>query len=505
MNFKQKMEWEQLVKLQDREKANQYYYENIWPWEKETVLARYQDNDFPAVYGLILMVGSSPEPLILTISILKPEKVFFIYTREFEKNMERIIAETVLAQRPTQIDKPSQPIDSSDITEIYRLIKDCWKRWHQPASEKGKKIVVDITGGKKSMVGGAAMAAALLNIPVTYVDYESYNKELRRPEPGSEYLRFLPNPLVTLGEVKKERAVSLFNHADYGQAAQLFCEIIDDLRGPQAQALYLQMETYFDLANAYHDWDNLDFIGAYHHLSSVINKIEKGFVMELEHSLSHLQRQKSILEILQDNQQQERALHNLVQNGDLKTYRQRVGELFFSLLQRSDFSQHLILTLLASASRIADRQQYSDAVMRLYRVLELVAQHRLALRGIQTDRPRLSSGDLQRVAAVLREMDRRGTEERFLRGEPMGILQSYIVLYALGDDVWQTEQGKEKMNINQFEQYTSIRNNLLAAHQNQRATEADYKRLYHFVERFVERVIPSFAERLREHQFIKLS
>lgn len=375
--------------------ADSFYLSKLWPLIKQKFVSQHRPEQLKEVYGLIQIVGSSPEPLILSLSFLQPERVFFIYTEDYGANVNRILEETGLIKRPDIVDKPPVAVHSSDVAEIYRLVKECWVNWRPKSG--GKSIVLDITGGKKSMIAGAAMAAALLDLKVCYVDSNEYLPVARRPKPGTEYLLVLPNPFATLGEIKLSKAIELFNRAEYELSSRIFVEVIEGLQGLIASNIYLRTEVFHDLSIVYQKWDSFDFKGAVVPLRRVVSKLEKGFFPDLVAYYTKIKHQIEILEVLSRNQEEEDKFRNLILNKDLVGYRDRVGTSFFNLLQEVDFSKNLILTLLATAERLAIRGHYSDSVMRLYRALELISQHRLAIRGISTVRPNMPNDLIEKV------------------------------------------------------------------------------------------------------------
>ncbi len=72
----------------------------------------------------------------------------------------------------------------------------------QMALHPAREYYVDITGGKKSMVGAASIFARDYDCNLLYVDYDDYIAELRRPRPGTEDLLLVYNPTVNLPDVK---------------------------------------------------------------------------------------------------------------------------------------------------------------------------------------------------------------------------------------------------------------------------------------------------------------
>ena len=185
--FKERVEkWKQMDRSTDtnRKKASDFYDQEIFP----AVIESFIKNQKPEkVYdGLILTVGLSPQPLILSIKAINPKRIALLHTSEAKGFIERIQTQTEFTHDQTDL----LQIDGTDISGIYdktwRFARDTW--------EEFRNIAVDITGGKTSMAAGAALAAAVIPADICYVDSDNYLKEFRMPEPGTEYMRVLEGP-----------------------------------------------------------------------------------------------------------------------------------------------------------------------------------------------------------------------------------------------------------------------------------------------------------------------
>jgi CRISPR-associated protein (TIGR02710 family) len=503
-----KRAWHDLLAGGKSQEAQTFYQSSVFPAVMKRFQAKHPPGwSLPPVYGLILQVGSSPEPLILVILALRPEKVFFLYTREFEHNVDVILDATGLkAGKVSSWGKVLEPLDSSDVTGIYRAIKNQVAAWRR--DDSSRRIVVDISGGKKSMVGGAATAAAMLNIEVSYVDNDDYNAELRKPEPGAEYLRFLPNPFITLGDAKRALGVSYFNDHNYVRARDTFDAVLQELYGPEAAGLVPQYTLYRDLANAYDAWDNFDFVRAEEILSQVLKRNSQALSPGLDGA--RLARQCEVLRVLARNQETEARLRNSRMQ-DLRDFRPTIAKEFFRLMRETAFAEELVLTLMASADRLADRGKFTDAVMRLYRVLELVGQIRLAVHGINssdTNNPQPAREMLAAMNAIYARANRRppfDLSREPLRLPPFGVYQDYVALYVLDDQVW-LDGGRKpaEAELARFDLMNTLRNSLLSAHQNQRASSRDHAAYREFVWGFVQRGVADAEARIANHVLVQL-
>lgn len=167
-----------------RKEASDFYDREVFPTVIELFINRHRpEKEYD---GLILTVGFSPQPLILSIRTINPRRIALLYTPEAKGFIKWIQEQT--GYTPDQTDL--LPIDGTDVKGIYdktwKFARDTWGEF--------TNIAVDITGGKTSMAAGAALAAAVIPADICYVDSDDYLKEFRMPQPGSEYMRLLEGP-----------------------------------------------------------------------------------------------------------------------------------------------------------------------------------------------------------------------------------------------------------------------------------------------------------------------
>jgi hypothetical protein len=78
---------------------------------------------------------------------------------------------------------------------MYKALKE--QLYLNPSSQ----IILDITGGKKSMVASAAIFGKDYGCKIVYVDFADYIKDLRKPMPGSEYINLVYSPNANQPEI----------------------------------------------------------------------------------------------------------------------------------------------------------------------------------------------------------------------------------------------------------------------------------------------------------------
>lgn len=180
-------EWRELANHGNFKLAENLYYEKLFPEVISIFCNKYQ-SEFLEKGVLVSLLGFSPEPLILTAKAVKPAQHFILTTEIREDIIDRI-------QNHLDNDFEIIIIDSPDFQSIYKSLKEILYKVNTT------NIILDITGGKKSMVASAAIFGKDYRFRITYVDFEEYIKELRKPLPGSEILNTVYNPDIDQPEI----------------------------------------------------------------------------------------------------------------------------------------------------------------------------------------------------------------------------------------------------------------------------------------------------------------
>ena len=191
---------EQWKNMPRNKEASDFYDQNIFPAVKDVFISKHRPEK--QYEGLILTVGFSPEPLILSIHAIQPTRIGLLYTPETKGLLWRIQDDTASICNNVDLCE----IDGTNPNGIYETI---WELRFSENWQEFENIAVDITGGKNSMAAGAALAAAVIPADIYYVDTSNYLPELRVPEPGSEYLKRLESPFES--SAYKSWSTSLIN------------------------------------------------------------------------------------------------------------------------------------------------------------------------------------------------------------------------------------------------------------------------------------------------------
>ncbi|OQA17126.1 MAG: CRISPR-associated protein (Cas_Cas02710) [Chloroflexi bacterium ADurb.Bin360] len=180
----------------------------------------------------------------------------------------------------------------------------------------------------------------------------------------------------------------------------------------------------------------------------------------------------------------------------LETYHEQYESLwrFLKLLSSPKPGYAPVLDLLNNAQRRAARGRYDDAVARLYRAIEMLAQIRLKQR-----EPSLEASDLQvnLLPEALRskyEALREPAERGKIR---LGLRQDYDLLAELSDPLGNVYQGLSERLL----QALLCRNESILAHGQKPITQTQWNEIWGIAERLVRNGLDALKVRLDAPQF----
>jgi CRISPR-associated protein (TIGR02710 family) len=283
---------------------------------------------------LILTVGTGrvgqdiANAIIYSISVQNPDMVCLVYS---EKSRESTLPFIIKHLEENNI--TFEMFLEKEIDDVQKLVSSYGNYVDTVISKKSilqSHITVDITSGTKPMSSALLYVAIEKNIMhISYVTGE--RGDGGRVLAGTEKLMTL-SPMKIFTEKKIRLFKEFFNSYKFGAAHDLLGK---ELIHPH----YVKdVETYKLLANAYAAWDNFDFKIA----SEQLNQVD----LKNPNKLS----EKNINLIKKHKQ----WLHKLMNSGEL--IKEYYGD------------------LLCNAHRRYEEKKFDDAVARLYRALEMIAQ-----------------------------------------------------------------------------------------------------------------------------------
>jgi CRISPR-associated protein (TIGR02710 family) len=354
----------------------------------------------PSYTLLICTVGGSPEPIVASLKHWHPDRVLFVPTRQTRDQIRTQVLP--LAEReglrlnPGCFDILELP-DGQDFGQCLHRLRELTpevQRWLARGDAFG--IVVDYTGGTKSMSAALALQAHPWGCRFSYVGGAERTKDgVGIVVSGKEQIVHTQNPWEALGYQAVEDAITLFDRGAYAAASQL---LQGTLYRVQDAARKRELNALKTLAEAYDAWDRFEHKDA----ARLLGELSK-----YENDL--------------------RALLGLQRSDRLCEQGQRHRRYLDTLLGPKGPTWERVADLLANALRRSQEGRFDDAVARLYRTLEAIAQTRLhEAHGIGDTK----KVPLERVPEPLRsqwsERSRQGTV--FL-----GVQDAYLLLAALND------------------------------------------------------------------------
>jgi CRISPR-associated protein (Cas_Cas02710) len=229
------------------EQANRYRLELMYPDVIDEARKNSVGVERPAVDLLVSLSGFSPETTLLAYELIEPRRLLVI-SSENTRSKVNIIHEK-LRDKLEFADFQHLYVDPVDPTHIYDIVKKAV--FSRRPDEAPISSIIDITGGKKVMSAGAALAASQLDLPMCYIDSE-FDPEMRQAVPGTERLCILQNPTRLFGDKDMDAAREMFASGVYAGAKVRFGELSQSMSEP-ARARF-----FGDLSALYQAWCDLD-------------------------------------------------------------------------------------------------------------------------------------------------------------------------------------------------------------------------------------------------------
>lgn len=458
-----------------REKAEAYYETKLMKLIEKEFIANNSSKVYEKIEYLIMSVGTSYEPLVLNIQLLQPRRILFLYTEKTEHILEKIVQYCKLDVMRFS----KREVDGTDPVDIYKEVKNAYLKWNRP-----EKMYIDFTGGTKSMSAAAAMAGAVINVQLLYIGSGEYLSDFRKPNPGTETLYYISNPMEIFGDLEIEKAFALFDKHNYAGARKKLEELKESVPTPDIRQ---QLSFVYYLALTYEYWDALEFHKAYEAICKLTRALERDW---------RLNQKFLMMDFLQILKKQESILKQLNQLPDLIRAKKNMD-----ILQEKEYIIPLMFTMYANAGIREKQQKYDMATLLLYRLLEMIEQRRLSVYHIYVSdakyneihynlkrQPELkgldSAGQLRRlketVVSIRKELFR-GNVSSYL-SEQISLLDGFILLLALNDEISETRSGKPVDKLKRIRAMVYLRNNSIFAHGLGPVAVEDFTKFRDFVE-----------------------
>ncbi|HQI83441.1 MAG TPA: hypothetical protein PKV20_02545 [Anaerolineae bacterium] len=243
-----------------------YYVTNLLPLEM--LRHKTDKTDDTSCDTLVLLVGYSVEPLLQAVWFYQPRQVVLILNQHYGRGLTGdnfyIYLLDLLGRLPEELRPAKHAIHKVMIKEATPAAV-----FSALVAEVGKqtKVVVDMTGAKKSMVAGAFLYAAYAKVPVSYVDFddEVYSTRYNRPYGYASIIHQFANPYEQFALRDWERIRQLYGRYHFADAGALVAGLIES----PAANLYAGIRDFSkalhklkSILHIYRLWDEGNFRGA---------------------------------------------------------------------------------------------------------------------------------------------------------------------------------------------------------------------------------------------------
>ncbi|MFN8525416.1 MAG: TIGR02710 family CRISPR-associated CARF protein [Chloroflexota bacterium] len=410
--------------------------------------------------ALVVTVGTGTRvdsdivsPLKKSIEQSQARRVVLLASVVSDQYARRIVAELGLDEKEAAI-AILEDIDSANAVfeRSLEVLRDLRGRGFEPA-----QIDVDYTSGTKPMSAGLALAATAFGCAT--MKYIGGPRDKGVVIAGREEIKSIGTDIVRAHH-ELEIARRLFSRLQFDSVLGVLPDSQAGLLDADAQSELAQLRA---LAQAYSAWDKFD------HATFV-----------------------------ETHPKTEVASANLAPFVLARTRWNRLSQMAADR-KNGRFSQDLLADLFNNATRRMHEGRHDDAVARLYRFVEMLAQHRLnrAPRSIDTSDvkrkalPETLPEDVERWFDIAENGDKRAKVA-------IGLQQAYRLLHVLDDDLATRYWDRTKQRRDEL---LSRRNNSILAHGVNSVSGVDATALRDDARELALSVIEDFDERCRALQF----
>ena len=406
---------------------------------------------------LALTVGGSCAPIVTAVRDYRPDLVCFIASggprgsrvtvdgpgrpcRGTTEDAPSIVAQLGLsAQQYRVVEVP----DPDAFPEIYASCRNALRELMEEFP--GAHCIADYTGGSKTMSVGLVLAALECGWQLSLV--RGQRPDLVRVADGTE-LAGLVNAWEVRARQLLEEARRLFNDYAYASAGALLEGLVQ--QSPLPPDLDRTVRVWVAYCRGFDAWDRFDHARAVQILATLPGEGVPWPFLKALAGRTHATGYEAVLDLVRN------------------------------------------------AERRAARGRYDDAVARLYRACELLAQVRLGQREPPLDTNNL---DLERLPPDLRPRYEKMRELNEMRGwgpeVKLGLMEDYLLLADLDDPLGRVFRPLE----NRLREALHRRNHSILAHGGEPLDEAGYQEMRAVVGELVEKGLATLGVRISAPQF----
>ncbi len=323
--------------------------------------------------------------IVYSIRQSSPDFIVFLITEESKKKLEEIVRE-IENEYEYKEEKLEKEDDVEKIAEKIREIINKNKEGYNT-------VTIDFTSGTKAMSAGAVWAGIKEKVDALIYVTGERDKEHGRVKSGTERMYTLTPNKIYADELL-EKAKEAFNSCNYEECKRL-CEEVEEII--KEEEILKEIRILKKLAEGYSAWDRFDFEKAYRELTS--SEIDE----------------------------------NILHKWGIKNRRQKN----ISVLEKEKkepFCIERLADLLENAERRANEGKYDDAMARLYRALEYIAQilaYQHSILKIDKQNGRVEIDKSKIPSNIIKKYEKYEKNGRII----LGLQNLFELLKDLGEDI----------------------------------------------------------------------
>ena len=385
-----------------------------------------------------------------SINKIYPDYIVF-FASELSKNTIDYVNELFEADNDEFIEGEDYEVvileDIDSFNSCFEAIEEkVWKL--DILSEDNPEIIMDYTSGTKTMSAAMACCGMFYSKDLITIIGDRKNGVVSL---GTESIHY-QNLYKVYDKISLMRVRNHFNANRFYTASEILEKVVDT---------NIHKEELINLVKAYYAWDNMNFEEAYDYLTKV--NLQSFEVSEIKDELKiNLKALGAIV----------RSPHENLKNC------------------------YILASLINNSIRRADEYKYDDAIARLYRAFELIAQIRLSKYTVNSSDIDIDLLLEKNVNQEFIDSLEKTREDGKIR---IGLIKDFELLAELDDDL-----GKYfAENRNMINNLTIKRNNSILAHGLESLDKEDFDKFEELVESLARKLDKDMGKFLNETRFAK--
>lgn len=447
--------------------------------------------------ALILSCGGTINPLIKSIIKYNPDLIYFLHSEDSFSNVIEILSIFNVLEKLLLFNLPLNYKfklikEYQDIEKVFSVSKEIISELQDDSYD----IIVDFTGGTKPMSGGLVLASIGQKCKYYYTGTnfdEGREKDgVGAVKDGFEFAIEQDDPYDSYAIFEFNKGKTFFDEYQFKAAKMNFDGAINKSKSDDLKKL---ARIYSEIVNLYDLWDKFDVrisrnVMLFKPFKRVLNEIKEDEFLNNDFSKKY----PSFLAQIEDN---------------IKFLEMKISKNKKVTLENI---YYYLPDLLNNAKRRIDEGKYDDAVARLYRAIELIAQIKLTREGFINDETLSVNKKFKIEKSKILELSNEllikykmissyeFNKESDKNSFGIASKKSYILLDGLGFDF-----ANKYLNDKKIKKNIELRNDSILAHGLNPIIEDQANELYKQVLEYAKYICPNVEEIMQKAKFPKFN